>query len=420
MFSKDLSEEPNPMKRNNRGGVTIRIKIIGLTSDGMKDFIVKEFEEVFRKRIPDFGIVTGGKTFDIAIFIVATGGVENQFKSIYTEYKPPYILLYNEFNNSLPASLEILSFLNREGLKGTLVDVNRVTKEEILKSFDLAEETLGLIGKPSDWLIASQYPLELYRERFKISVIYIPIEEAIENFKNVNEAEAKSYAAELINRAKNVFSVDLEEVTKGFKFYISLKGIMEKYNLNYVSVRCFDIIKPLDTTGCLALSKLTDEGFVAGCEGDLPSTISMILLRKVSWKTPFMANVSYVEEKEDSLFVTLAHCTIALSAVDGFNLRTHFETGKGVGIEGFFPRGPVTILRIGGQNLDEGFVIDGEEVGTEFSLSRCRTQLKVRISKKYADYFYKKPLGNHHIVVSGNFKKEVQDLFKVFLVREIT
>ena len=397
----------------------MRVKIIGLRSDETKGYIVKEFEAIFKKRIPDFEIVAEGKIFDIALFIIATGGVENQFKLVYKEYKPPYILMYNEFNNSLPASLEILSFLNREGPKGTLVDVNRITKEEILKSFSPIEEKLGLIGKPSDWLIASQYPLELYRERFKINVIYIPIEEVIENFKNVNKAEAHLFALDLINRAKNVFNVDLKEITKGFKFYISLRGIIEKYNLNYVSVRCFDIIKPLDTTGCIALSKLTDEGFIAGCEGDLPSTISMILLRRVSSKIPFMANVSYIEEKEDSLFITLAHCTIALSAVNGFNLRTHFETGKGVGIEGFFPRGLVTILRIGGKNLDEGFVVDGEEVGTEFSSSRCRTQLKVRIPQKYADYFYKKPLGNHHIVVNGNFKKEVQELFKVFSVKEI-
>jgi L-fucose isomerase-like protein len=397
----------------------MRVKIIGLRSDETKGSIVKEFEEALKERIPDFEIVTEEKTFDIPLFVIATGGVENQFKSVYKEYNPPYILMYNEFNNSLPASIEILSFLNREGLKGTLIDVNRITKEEILKSFNPIEEKLGLIGKPSDWLIASQYPLELYREKFKINVVYIPIEEAIENFKNVSEVEAKALAFELINNAKNVFNVDLEEVTRGFKFYLSLREIIRKYNLNYVSVRCFDIIKPLDTTGCIALSQLTDEGFIAGCEGDLPSTISMILLRRVSSKTPFMANVSYIEEKEDSLFITLAHCTIALSAVNGFNLRTHFETDKGVGIEGFFPHGPATILRIGGKNLDEGFVVEGEETGTEFSSSRCRTQLKVRIAKKYADYFYKKPLGNHHIVVNGSFKKDIQELFKVFSVKEI-
>lgn len=397
----------------------MRVKIIGLRSDETKGSIVKEFEEALKERIPDFEIVTEEKTFDIPLFVIATGGVENQFKSVYKEYNPPYILMYNEFNNSLPASIEILSFLNREGLKGTLIDVNRITKEEILKSFNPIEEKLGLIGKPSDWLIASQYPLELYREKFKINVVYIPIEEAIENFKNVSEVEAKALAFELINNAKNVFNVDLEEVTRGFKFYLSLREIIRKYNLNYVSVRCFDIIKPLDTTGCIALSQLTDEGFIAGCEGDLPSTISMILLRRVSSKTPFMANVSYIEEKEDSLFITLAHCTIALSAVNGFNLRTHFETDKGVGIEGFFPHGPATILRIGGKNLDEGFVVEGEETGTEFSSSRCRTQLKVRIPLKYADYFYKKPLGNHHIVVNGSFKKDIQELFKVFSVKEI-
>lgn len=396
----------------------MKIKIIGLRSDETKEYIVKDLERKITENISGFEIVEG-EEFDIPIFVVATGGVEGQFKKIYRKYSSPYIIIYNEFNNSLPASLEILSFLREEGLKGVLIDLKDVSKERIERIFPLSGERIGLIGRPSDWLIASTYPVEFYKERFDIDVIYVPIEEAIENFKHIDEEKAANLAGKLLSNAQNVFDVDLVETKKAFKFYLSLKEIVEKYRLNHVSVRCFDIIKPLDTTGCIALSALNDEGVIAGCEGDLPSTISMILLKKISHKTPFMANVSGIEEKDSRLFVTFAHCTIGLTIVKNYNLRTHFETDKGVGIQGFFEHGPVTVVRVGGKNLDEGFVMAGEEIGVEFSASRCRTQLRVELPYNAKDYFLREPLGNHHIIVRGNYKNKVIEAFHLLDIKEV-
>ena len=45
------------------------------------------------------------------IFFIETGGTEQEFKEIYKNYKEPYYLLATNANNSLPASLEIASFL---------------------------------------------------------------------------------------------------------------------------------------------------------------------------------------------------------------------------------------------------------------------------------------------------------------------
>jgi L-fucose isomerase-like protein len=385
----------------------MKAKIITLVSDPSKNFIAEELANEVKKRIPGLEIIEGNEGFDFPLFIVGTGGVENQFKEIYMNFSSPYVILFNEFNNSLPASLEILSFLNGKKLRGNLIDINNLSEEMLKEIFPFLGERIGLIGKSSDWLIASQYPEKLFSERFKIEVTYIPIEEAINEFSRVSEIEAKRLAEDFSKDAKKIYGVDLFEITKAFKFYLALKDVIQKYKLNYVSVRCFDIIQPLNTTGCLALSKLNDKGIIAGCEGDLPSTLSMIFLKKVSQKTPFMANISYIKESESHISAVLAHCTIGTTAVNGFNLRTHFETDKGVGIEGFFEHGPVTMLRIGGPQLNEAAVFSGIETGIEFSTHRCRTQLNIELEKNNQEYFARRPLGNHHVIVSGNFKSEL-------------
>lgn len=46
----------------------------------------------------------------------------------------------------------------------------------------------------------------------------------------------------------------------------------------------------LQTTGCLALSALLDEGIVAGCEGDLPAALTMSWMQAVTGQASFMAN----------------------------------------------------------------------------------------------------------------------------------
>lgn len=380
----------------------MKIKVVGLVSDESKKTLINQFIKAIEERLTDFEVSENPEVYDLAMFLVTTGGVENQFKQIYKNFSEPYLIVYNEFNNSLPASLEILSFLNSLGLEGQLIDLNTLSPDLIKSIFPFFGERLGLIGRPSDWLIASSFPESLFEERFKLQVKYIPIEEAIEGFNSTNNIKAENLSKELMLKANAVYSINKDDLIKAFKFYLSLKDIVAKYKLNYVSVRCFDIIEPLDTTGCIALSTLNDEGIIAGCEGDLPSTISMALLHKASGKTPFMANISYIKESNGKLEIVLAHCTIGISATKGFNLRTHFETNKGVGIEGFFEHGPVTLLRIGGEKLNKAAVISGTEKGIDFSTQRCRTQINVEVDKNLKEYFMKKPLGNHHIAINGN------------------
>ena len=101
--------------------------------------------------------------------------------------------------------------------------------------------------------------------------------------------------------------------------------------------------------------------------------------------------------------MVLAHCTIGLKLTDRFVLRSHFETKKGIGIQGLAPTGEVTLVKCGGECLDEYYLTTGTLTENTNYLNLCRTQVRIQLNSS-ADYFLKNPLGNHHILLHGNYE----------------
>lgn len=75
---------------------------------------------------------------DLSIILVESGGSENYFLEVYKTLKEPYIFLTFTHNNSLAASLEILTFLSRNNKKGEILH----GKPEII-----AKRLIELIGE---------------------------------------------------------------------------------------------------------------------------------------------------------------------------------------------------------------------------------------------------------------------------------
>jgi hypothetical protein len=107
------------------------------------------------------------------VVAVLSGGTEAQFVNLVREkkidLKRPVYLMVSGFSNSLPAALEILSFIRqRNGIakimqhpKDTVFpdlseteSLTRAPLEKVLKNEK--RQRLGMVGKSSDWLIASQ------------------------------------------------------------------------------------------------------------------------------------------------------------------------------------------------------------------------------------------------------------------------
>lgn len=358
---------------------------------------------------------------DLPVVLVKTGGTEHQFiqlaPTLKESGKPVTLLTYGS-NNSLPAAMEILSWAQQKGFKNTLLlhgspEVLHQKLEKRLADVKLMETLkqtkIGVMGQPSDWLIASDVDYAAVTSRWGISFEDIDLEEIMENVRAVSEADAGAVTAALPGDGyrKDVEQRDLLEAAK---IYLGVKKTVVDRSLSALTLRCFDLLKRLNSTGCLALARLNDEGIPAGCEGDIPALFTMLINNLITGKAAFMANPSSLEGKR----ITLAHCTVPLSMVESFGYRTHFESGIGVGVAGEFKQEPVTLSKIGGVGLDRFYVDEGLLVDCPRSEQLCRTQVVVE-PEGGLDYFLTAPLGNHHIVVPGRHAQRFKEITALFL-----
>ena len=192
------------------------------------------------------------------------------------------------------------------------------------------------------------------------------------------------------------------------RIYEALKDIIGDYRLNGFTLRCFDLLTAVKNTGCLALAKLNAEGYVAGCEGDVPAMLSMMIVRSLLGISGFQSNPSSINPETGEM--VFAHCTIPLDMVEKYEYDTHFESGIGVGIRGFMKEGPVTIFKVSG-DLSRHFVAEGHLVNNQSKPDLCRTQQVIKLyDKSQTGYFLKNPIGNHHIIVPGHHKELIENI----------
>lgn len=357
--------------------------------------------------------------YDLITVFVKTGGTENLFKDIFDKLEGPIILIATSLHNSLAASMEILSWIQSQGRDGRILHGKPVEISNKLENIVTVNKTidkiqksrLGLIGDPSDWLIDSHINKKDVKEKWGVDVVDIPMKEVIDEYNKINEKKAKQLTDEFSNKAVSIKEPTNKDLIKASKVYFALKNIVKRYELNALTIRCFDLVTELETTGCLALSLLNNEGIVAGCEGDVPATVSMMIIYYLTGNIPFMANPVSLNTNKNK--VKFAHCTIATNSVNDYIIRSHFETGIGVGIQGELNKGDITLFKLGGPNLDHVVYKNAKLINNLNSEFACRTQILVDFKNKDINYFVKEPIGNHHIIVEGAY----QDLIEEFIDR---
>ncbi len=338
------------------------------------------------------------------IIYVRTGGTEGLFKEQFfadgrLSIPEPVRLLTSGKSNSLAASMEILSFLRRNGLRGEILHGSpeyiaerilhpgkEISGDSLIASVHpgriLEGERLGVVGKPSDWLISSDVDFTKAKEMLGLELVDIPMDEFLAIEKEQPETS----------------------INGSMRIYAALRSIILKHGLDGLTLRCFDLLTTVHNTGCMGLALLNSEGFTATCEGDVPAMISMALARKVCGCPGFQANLSQIND-DDLLF---AHCTVPLSMTRSWVYDTHFESGIGVAVHGEIPEGPVTIFKLS-PDFDRAFIFEGEIVANDYQENLCRTQIHVN-APGAAPYFLSSSIGNHHIIIPGHVARDLKSL----------
>lgn len=368
-------------------------------SNAAQEPFIKDIESALGKPFDFFGddFTTFG-THDIDVIYVRTGGTEGIFKALGLASRPAgsdpaspaFRLLTSGRSNSLAASMEILSWLRRQGLSGEilhgspeyiadrLLSNNHFKPDSVspyvkkLPPIDLGGIRLGVIGKPSDWLISSDVDFAKAKSRLNAELIDIPM-------------------SELLSRLPSD-GIDMRSLAGSEAIYDALRGIIRDYRLGGLTLRCFDLLDTVRNTGCLALARLNSEGIPSSCEGDIPALLSMVYLQQSTGCPGFQCNLSRCDGDE----LLFAHCTVPLNMVTSYKYDTHFESGLGTAIKGELPLGEVEIFKIS-PDLESCVRIPGRLLRNASEPNLCRTQVVVS-APGAASYLLHSPLANHHIL----------------------
>ena len=341
-------------------------------------------------------------THALDLVYIRTGGAEGIFKSLLPGMlrsgATKIWLLTSGLSNSLAASIEILSFLQQQGIPGEILHgreealaarIGLLARAAGARAF-LSGSRIGLVGRPSDWLIASEADRAAVGRRLSAGFVDVPMQELIDL--------AESFPDEAVPDDLPMKRDIRASFPGAVRIFRALEAVRDRYGLSALTVRCFDLLTSVGNTGCVALSRLNALGIPASCEGDVPALMTMMIARALTGCTGFQANPSRIDTETGEIL--FAHCTIPMDIPSSVQYDTHFESGIGVGIHGEFPEGPVTVFKVSG-DLGRSFIAEGELLRTQYGDNLCRTQIVLRLSPTDARYFLTDPIGNHHIVIPG-------------------
>lgn len=345
---------------------------------------------------------------DLKLIFVQTGGVEGLFLQNFDKLQPPYYILTNGENNSLAASMEILTYIKNNKSDGEIIhgDTEHIAKR--LKQLltvniarkKLSEMKLGVVGKPSDWLIASVPDYDKVKQLFGVNLVDIDLHKL--ELLTLNDWEC--------DKLKNDNTFDRSTIQKSLNVYEAMKHIVKENNLDGYTLRCFDLLGSIKMTGCMALAFSNSENIVATCEGDIMAMLSMCIVKAVTGQSSFQANPSRIDTANND--IVFAHCTLPLDMTESYKLDTHFESGIGVAVKGELPKKEVTVLRLSG-DLRHYFLSSGKITENLNECNLCRTQIKVHLDND-VKLLLTRPCGNHHIICYGNHCTEIESLLNSY------
>ena len=221
---------------------------------------------------------------------------------------------------------------------------------------------------------------EQVKERLGAELIPITVEETIKAHEAVDlkaaEAEAEKY---WISQAQKIVEPSREEIINSARFYLATKDLMIKERAQAItSSNCMG--RP--AKGCLTFSKLNDLGLVGACEGDMDSTLTMLIFRYAFGIPGFISDPVF-DTSENALIHF--HCTSA-TKMDGpagerlpFTIRTQSDSEQGVSLDVENRIGQVvTCAKF--INLDTMLISTGKIFKITHDELGCRTQFWTRVA----------------------------------------
>jgi L-fucose isomerase-like protein len=349
---------------------------------------------------------------------VGTGGTEDDIVRFIDKAKiaPPILLLSHEQSNSLPSAMETRTYLELKEIPTRIIHdsldnlVERINEwcsfADVINR--IQSSRIGIIGKPSSWLIASEIDRSEVSHNWGVEFRDYKLKDITSRMKEDLWEEFAPELESFLSQAQNIECKDAD-IQQAAIVAQTITALVKNHDLDAVTMECFKLLQDTGVSGCFATSHLnTLENHVAGCEGDIPTTFTMLIAKYLTQQPAFMANV--VDVNQDTNSVVFAHCTVPTNILDSYDITNHFESGKSVAVRGRFPFRDFTVFKVFGKDLSNYWVSEGVITKNLTNEFQCRTQIRTTLTDPVS-YFLNSSLANHHVIIPGKYKQRILDFF---------
>ncbi|MRR35891.1 sugar isomerase [bacterium] len=284
-----------------------------------------------------------------------------------------------------------------------------------LRALQGLKNTLGkrmvCIGGAGGWGDGGQKAPDISRNLWKMDLVDCTYKDLEPRIKKARAdaglvSRCEESARRYLKEARVSLHTDRVAVNNAFVLTEVMKDLMEEAQTDAITIQhCMGTIMGIsETTACLPLSLLNDEGYLAFCESDFVVIPSGVLLHYISGKPVFLNDPTFPHED----IVTLAHCT-APRKMDGkkaerTKIYTHFESDYGAAPKVEMKLGQVCTNLVPDFNCKKWVGFEGVIVGNPF-LDICRSQVDVKIKGNSAALL-EEMKGFHWMMSYGDYLKE--------------
>jgi hypothetical protein len=259
-------------------------------------------------------------------------------------------------------------------------------------------------------------------ERLGVKISPLQHGRLMEAFRAADPVEAEREAKRWIDSAEKVVEPSREEILRSARLYLAMAQVLKEENAQGITINCLGLFYAghMPAYPCLGFSRLNNSGLVGACEGDVESTMTMLIFQYLTGKPGFITD-PVIDTAAGT--VIHAHC-VAPTRMDGaggaeapYILRSHMEDDKGAVVQVRMRIGQkVTMAKLVGS--ETMLVSTADIVDTPVSDRGCRTQITTRVNdpRKLLEQYRH---GLHRVIFYGDHTADLGRLSKFLNFRVV-
>jgi hypothetical protein len=241
-------------------------------------------------------------------------------------------------------------------------------------------------------------------------------------YATIDDKAVRAVADRWKSGARKIVEPSDEDILKSARFYLTMNRILADEKAQGITINCLGLFgaKQLPAYPCLGFCELNNHLFIGACEGDLDSTVTMLLFRYLANKPGFISDPVIDTSKN---IVIHAHC-VSPTMMDGpdgkaapYIIRSHLEDDKGAVLQVKMRVGQtITMAKlVAGETM---LISTGKITDTPDVERGCRTKITTEVAdarKILEGYAY----GLHRVIFYGDHVRDIKRLSRFMPIQVV-